>query len=107
MILDLFWDRLGVVLGTYLGIQNRAQVVTKNYLGGPVFDHVIAGSQDGSKTVPRGLLGLSWGRLGRVLGRSWAVLVSPSLFPRPWSDRVGESSPTPFPPLIAPQLDLT
>ena len=39
-----------------------------------VFDLVIGWSQDGSKTVPRGLRGGFLGRLGGVLGRSWGLL---------------------------------
>ena len=37
-------------------------------------DLVIDWSQDGLKTVPRGLLGRFLGRLGRILGRSWGLL---------------------------------
>ena len=42
--------------------------------GGLDFDLVIDWSQDGLKTVPRGLLGGFLGRLGGVLGRSWGLL---------------------------------
>ena len=35
---------------------------------GLVFDLVVAWSQEGSKTVPRGPLGPSWGALGPLLG---------------------------------------
>ena len=43
-------------------------------LDGLDFDLVVSWSQDGSKTVLRGLLGGSWVVLGGVLGRSWGLL---------------------------------
>ena len=42
-----------------------------------------------------------------IMGGLGAILVSPSLFPRPWSNRPGESPTAPFPLLIAPQLHST
>ena len=53
------------------------------------------------------LLGAVLEPLGMVLRPLGVVLVSPSLFPRPWTNRPGEFSQPPFPPLIAPQLHST
>ena len=54
-----------------------------------------------------GLLGGSWEPLGAILRLLREVLVSPSLFHRPWTILPGECSKPPFPPLIALQLHST
>ena len=80
MIFDSFWDRLEVVLGPILGAKIELKSFLELDLNRFVFDLVVSWSQDGPKTVPRGLLGGSWvvlggswGRLGGVWGRSWAL----------------------------------
>ena len=67
---ESFWGRLGVVLGPILGA--KIDPKSEGSLGkiGLVFDLVVGWSQDGSKTVPRGLLGGSEAVLGGVWGRS-------------------------------------
>ena len=70
LIFDSFWGRLGVVLGPMLGAKIDQKSLHQLTLDGLDFDLVIDWSQDGSKTVPRGLLGRSWA----VLGGSWAAL---------------------------------
>ena len=75
LIFDSFWGRLGVVLGPIWGSKIDPPKVQVFTLRGLDFDLVIDWSQDGSKTVPRGLLGgflgrlgASWGGLGPLLG---------------------------------------
>ena len=87
-----FGGRLGVVLGPMLGAKIDPKSLGKLTPGGLDFDLVIDWSQDGLKTVPRGLLGGPWaalgalgpsleglggllGRLEGVLGCSWGLLV--------------------------------
>ena len=61
-----FGDVLGAVLRSKIDPKSRGRL-TKIDL---VIDLVVYWSQDGSKTVPRGLLGGSWA----TLGGSWALL---------------------------------
>ena len=70
LIFDSFWDRLEVVLGSILGAKIDPKSLLELNLNHFVFDLVVSCSQDGPKTVPRGLLGGSWA----VLGGSWAAL---------------------------------
>ena len=74
LIFDSFWGRLGVVLGPIWGAKIDPKSLRRFTLDGLDIDLVIGWSQDGSKTVPRGLLGGFLGRLGGVLGRSWGLL---------------------------------
>ena len=57
MIFDSFWHRLGVVLRPIWGSKIDPKILHAVTLRGLDFDLVIDWSQDGSKTVPRGLLG--------------------------------------------------
>ena len=77
LIFESFWGRLGVVLGPMLGAKIDQKSFHQLTLDGLDFDLVIDWSQDGSKTVPRGLLGGSWA----VLGGSWAALGGAALGP--------------------------
>ena len=67
-----FWGAFGEPKST----QNPRGVWEKSVLNRLDFDLAIDWSQDGSKTVLRGLLGGSWAVLGRVWGRSWGLLGS-------------------------------
>ena len=78
-----FFTRLGVVLGSSWGrfggqnaTQNFSRDLSWTVLSALEFDLSIFWTQDGSKTVPRGLLGGSWAVLGGVWGRSWELLGS-------------------------------
>ena len=63
---------LGGVLGSKIDPKSRRRLAKIDL----VIDLVVYWSQDGSKTVPRGLLGGSWAVLGGVGGRSWGLLGS-------------------------------
>ena len=68
LIFDSFWGRLGVVWGPIWGAKIDPKSLLELNLDGLDFDLVIDWSQDSLKTVPRGLLGSSWGGLGPLLG---------------------------------------
>ena len=59
-----FWDRFGRLLGSKI----VPKILLRLTLDGLDFDLAIDWSQDGPKTVPRGLLGGSWGGLGPLFG---------------------------------------
>ena len=61
---------MGPILGANIDPKSEVNLIKI----GLVFDLVVGWSQDGSKTVPRALLGGSWVVLGGVLGRSWGLL---------------------------------
>ena len=69
LIFDSFWGRLGVFFGVVLGSKIDPKIFHRFMLDGLDFDLVIGWSQDGSKTVPRGLLGRSWA----LFGGSWGA----------------------------------
>ena len=68
MIFDSFWGRLGVVWGAVLDSKIDPKIFHAFTPRGLDFDLVIDWSQDSLNTVPRGLLGSSWGGLGPLLG---------------------------------------
>ena len=75
-IFESFWGRLGVVLGPMLGAKIDPNIFHAFNPRGLDFDLVIDWSQDGSKTVPRGLRGRFLGRLGgswALFGGSWGA----------------------------------
>ena len=71
---DSFWGRLGVVLGPIWGSKIVPKSLRRFRVDRLDIDLVIDWSQDGSKTVPKGVLVRFLGRLGGVLGRSWGLL---------------------------------
>ena len=73
LVLGSSWGRFGTHLGAKIDPKSEG---TLSKIG-LVFDLVVAWSQDGLKTVPRGHLGGFLGRLGgswAALGGSWASL---------------------------------
>ena len=74
LIFESFWGRLGVVSGAVLGAKIVPKSLRRLRVDRLDIDLVIDWSQDGSKTVPRGLRRGFLGRLGGLLGPLWRVL---------------------------------